>query len=207
MVCVPGIPEYLRGDTMDSNTRRSSSLNEPLKNYEHESMFLSVTSDPMEVLKAVDESAADPIVSDVDRQIETICREYMIATEEQRAELRRMATNYGSLLHFAHRMAIRAMRTDNIDYIRLGLISIVLENACNDPRETISNLAMLNHAASYIKCSFAALAEDAVKVSSPGMAEYIREFVARDCESQSLEAMGLREVHDLNGPRIEVGWI
>lgn len=181
------------------------SFGESPGDYEHVSMMLSVPSDPMGELKIINESAANPAVLDVDRQIENLCKKYSTASEEQRVELRRIATNGWSLLHYSHRMAIRAMRTDNIDCIRLGFISLLLENGRSDPRDTICRLAMLCHAASRIKSDFAFLADEAMEISSPGIAECIREFVARDCDSQSLKMFALGETHDANGPRIDVG--
>jgi hypothetical protein len=43
-----------------------------------------------------------------------------------------------------------------------------------------------------------------MKISSPRMAECIREFVSRDLESQTLKAFALGEIHDANGPRLDV---
>lgn len=190
---------------MDNSTGVPSSANNLPRDYEHTRMFLSVAWEPGKVFEAVNRSAADPAVSDVDRNIEATCKEYLAASEERRAKLRQAATNGWSLLHFAHRMAIRAMRTGDIDCIRLGLVSIAIENASDDPRETITKLAMLNHAASHIGCSFAAIAEEALKVPLPQVSAYIREFVARDRDLQSLEAFALREMSDSNGPWIAVG--
>lgn len=182
----------------------SFSPRKPPSDYPHVPMMLSIPHDPWEVLETIDESAANPTISDVDREIESLCMEYSTASEEQRVVLRRVATNGWSFLHYAHRMAIRAMRTNNPEWIHLGLISLLLENGRSDPRETITCLAMFCHAASYIKSDFALLAGEATEMATPGMASYINEFVGRDPNLQSLSMFGLRETQDANGPRINV---
>lgn len=172
--------------------------------YPHVPMMLSVPFDPWEVIEAVNESAASPKISEVDKQIENLCDEYCAATEQHRTRLRQVATNGWSLLHYAHRMAIRAMRTDDPGCIWRGLISLLLESARSDPRETITCLAMLCHAASYVRADFAHLAGEAAGMATPAMAYYIQEFVRREPHLKSLGAMGLRETQDANGSRIDV---
>jgi hypothetical protein len=174
-----------------------------LMDYPHVPMMLSVPLDPWEVSDAVNESAASPKISEVDRQIDNLCDEYCDANEQQRIRLRQEATNGWSLLHYAHRMAIRGMRTNDPGCIWRGLISLLLESARSDPRETIVCLAMLCHAASYIRADFAHLAGETTEIASPEMVYHIQEFVQREPRLKSLGAMGLRKTQDANGPRID----
>jgi hypothetical protein len=165
--------------------------------------MLSIPYDPWEVLDAIRKSAGSPETSETDRQIKSLCDEYLAATEEHRVKLRQVATNGWSLLHYAHRMAIRAMRTKDSGWIRLGLISLVLESARSDPRETITCLAMFHHAALYIGADFGRLADEAATMATPGMAYYIRQFLGREASQQSLSAFGLSVTQDSNGARID----
>ena len=174
-----------------------------LMDYPHVPMMLSIPHDPWEMLDAIHKSAGSPEISEIDRQIEGFCDEYLVASEEQRMNLRQVATNGWSLLHYAHRMAIRAMRTRDSGRIRLGLVSLVLESARSDPRETVTCLAMLLHAALYIGADFGHLADEAATIATPGMAYYIRQFLGREPSGQSLSAFGLCVTQDSNGPRID----
>jgi hypothetical protein len=173
-----------------------------LMDYPHVPVMLSPPFDPWAVIEAINESAASPTISKVDEQIENLCDEYSAATEPERTRLRQIASIGWSLLHYAHRMAVRAMRINDRACIWQGLISLLLEGARSDPRETIGCLAMLCHAASHIKADFAHLANEAAVMATPQMAYYIQEFIQREPHLKSLEAMGLRETHDANGPRI-----
>jgi hypothetical protein len=178
-------------------------LRRQLTDYPHVPMMLSIPFEPREVLAAIHKSAGSPETSETDRQIESLCNEYLAATEEHRVKLRQVATNGWSLLHYADRMAIRAMRTKDPGWIRLGLTSLVLESARSDPRETIMCLATLYHAALYIGADFGHLSDEAARTATPGIAHYIQQFVGREASQKSLSAFGLRITQDSDGPRID----
>lgn len=184
----------------DTDPTNDRFLDQPLLEYPHLPWRLR---DILADLQARDRSASDPTLSEVDLQIQTICQRYASAPGEHRARLRQIATNGHSLLHFPHRMAIRAMRTRDVGTIRMGLLALSLEDLRNDFRDTLTCLAMLRHAALYLKTDYSARFKEVADLSSPQMAKFIQEFLARDSDLQGLEAFGQREGRDANGVTIE----
>jgi hypothetical protein len=154
-------------------------------------------------MSSINESACKPETSDVDVKIERICRTYLAATEHQRAEYRRRITNASSLLHFAHRMAIRAMRTGDVELLRLGFAAVSLEDYRYDFRDSGAHVLMLACAASRINADLTELFNESAVMSSPRTAESFRRLSKLDPAMRKLDGSPLREGRDANGPTIE----
>jgi hypothetical protein len=174
-----------------------------LMEYEHVPWMLFAKSDPRAIIQTLNNAAAEPAVLNVDSRIEVACRLYAAASEPQRAAYRQVVRNGWSLLHYAHRMANRALCTGDVECIHLGLLALSLEGLRSDYRETVTYLAALRHVASRINVDWSAAAREVMKLSSSEMAECIEKSLARGTCVDSLELFLLRETRDQNGPRID----
>lgn len=155
--------------------------------------------------RALSAHAGDPNLSDVDIRIAELCRRYAGAAPQERAELRQAVRNQDSLLHFAHRMAVRALRTGDINLVREALYALSLEDARDDFRDTLAGLGMMRHVTIKLGGDFASLCEEAAAISAPKMAERLRGFLSRPPEKASLAAFGYVETRDAVGPTIKFG--
>jgi hypothetical protein len=171
--------------------------------YQHVPLMLAGSLHFDVLRRAINESASNPELNDVDVKIERACREYVSASEQERVAYRQRVANGWSLFHFAHRMVIRAMRTIDIGPLRLAAIAVSLEDGRNDPRDTVTCLAMLLHAASYVNADWDSLVEQTANISSPRPAELMREFASKNPWAEDLNAFLLCEGRDSNGPTIE----
>ena len=154
--------------------------------------------------RAINESVSDPTPSETDRRIERICKAYLAGTDQQRAQYRREVKNGASLMHYSKRMAVRAMRNADADVLDLAGAALSLEDKRGDPRETITDLAILRHVAIKISVDWNPLLHKIEAMSSPEMGQFVRGFAARDASSLRLELFLHCETHDANGPTIEL---
>jgi len=76
---------------------------------------------------------SNPEWMDQDRIIQTWCRFYATADDQQRESLRQIGSHTAYVV-FAHRSAVRALRTGNPDWLELALLALSL----NDLRDSFS---------------------------------------------------------------------
>jgi hypothetical protein len=129
---------------------------------------------------------------------------YRAGTDQQRVEHRRDVKNGSSLLHYSERIAVRAMRGAEAGLLELGGAALSLEDKRSDPRQTITDLAILRHVAMTIGVDWNSLLRRIEAISSPEMAQFLRGFGSRDPSSLGLELFMRRETNDANGPTIEL---
>jgi hypothetical protein len=146
-----------------------------------------------------------------DEQIRTLCNFYVAANPTQRQALREMASGEWSLLHFAHRSAVRALRTAGASDVLTGLVALSI----NDLADTLSGgfgsgrkakesatrcmVEILSRVATIIDANLPSMIEQVADISSPYTAEALRNAAAAP-----LGGHGIREYDDENGKMI--GW-
>jgi hypothetical protein len=155
------------------------------------------------VLRMIGESTNDPNIFVADLQIEHLCKYYSAVPERERESIRRPEAGEQSLLHFAIRSAVRAMRQREELRIRLGLLALSIENFQFAPPDSITALAVLRHACLLTSADWRGLVQEVCTLSSEKAAGALQGFLARPPDSITLEQMGMREGHDNNGPTIE----
>lgn len=159
--------------------------------------------DPFAVSRTIGESTNDPNVFPADLQIEHLCKYYSAAPERERESIRRPEAGAQSLLHFAMRSAVRAMRQQEETMIRFGLLALSIENFQFDPRDSFTALAVLQHASLKMRADWRGLVQEVCALSSEKVAGFLQHDLAIPPDSITLEQSGMREGHDNNGPTIE----
>lgn len=97
-----------------------------------------------------------------------------------------------TLLLFAIRMAMLAVREHSTQRIVDGLMALVIEDCRLDWREVLIVCSLLNHSAQLIGADATALFDRAAGMASPTTAEHLRGFVRRDPGLQRVESFGWR---------------
>jgi hypothetical protein len=143
--------------------------------------------------------------SPVDMAIEQVIDHYVALPPDQRnAILQAFGPHHSfTLLIFAMRMAMLAVRERSAYRVTRGLLALVIENARFDSREDLIMLSLLNHSAEKIEADPAALFEQAALVATPSMARALRDFAQRPAGLKRIESMGFREVDGSDGFRYE----
>jgi hypothetical protein len=153
--------------------------------------------------------ANSPETKDLDWRIEALCSLYAQASPEQRQFVRKRITlNFASsLLHFAWRKAVQALRTRSAEAITNGLVALSIENERLDYRDSICCLGLLYHAAQRIGTNPDMYFDEAAVLSTETMAEEIRGFLRRSPEHKNLSAVGFKEGSSEFGATLErVPW-
>lgn len=108
------------------------------------------------------------------------------------------------LLAFAERMATLARRDASPEQLRLGLAAAGLAVATGDPREGLLVLPLLWRSADVLGLDPSAEFRAVAHELDDG--EHLLDFVAREPEDQTIEAMGYVEVDDDLGFHYERTW-
>jgi len=99
----------------------------------------------------------------------------------------------GGLKVFAVRMALRAVRTGDPQYVLLGLRALALETDPNDPRDFFVAVGPLYRASELIGARAGPLFDEAASFTASGLSEFIRAFPRRPPENRRLADFGFRE--------------
>ncbi len=155
------------------------------------------------VIREDNAAASNPSMCAADLQIEKICWAYIKTSDAEREAYRNRVANGGSLWHFAHRVAIRAIRTGQVESIRLGLAALSLEDCRNDLRDTSRLLVMLLHAAEQIGADCEQEFAFGAAISTPRTAELMRVHGARGAAAYDPLQWFFRKAVNVNGPTFE----
>jgi len=140
----------------------------------------------------------NPTPHALDPQLCELCRRIAALEPAARAAARRSISmeEFYTLLTFARRMALFAVRERSVDRVRDGLNAIALiELARIDYRDVPMAVALLRHAAQRIGADVRALLDGASAIAEPEIAGFLAEFARRRLNEQELcEFSGLREV-------------
>ena len=155
---------------------------------------------------------SDPADLEEDKHCRTLCCFYVRATPLQRQALREMARVEWSLLHFAHRAAVHALRSGEASHLLDGLLALSINDTADSlsgglgiagmgskGSATLCMLEILSRVAVRIGADLAPLIEQAVEVSTPYTAN-----VLRQASAVPYVGYGIEEYEDENGKMI--GW-
>lgn len=171
--------------------------------YPHVSSMMAGAIEFDALIRAINESISNPVLSDVDQKIENLCASYLAASDEERAHFRQRVKNGCSLLHFCDKATTRALRTGDAASLDLAAAAIALDDRRCDPRDTIADLAVIHHVASRVGVDWGSFIRRLESISSTEMAQFLHGFAKRDEKTLSLDLFLRRETVDSNGPLIE----
>ncbi|MFL6621494.1 MAG: hypothetical protein ACJ8NR_02595 [Sulfurifustis sp.] len=142
-----------------------------------------------------------PIPSARDEEISALIRQWMALDSKERQEAAKSIKDEqsGTFLAYSERMASRAVRESNRDWILLGLIAQGLDGWRMDYRENIVILALHYDAAERIRVSAKSVFMEASSWLSPDVGTALVTFSKRVPEDRSLKAMGYEASHDASG--------
>ncbi|HET9515952.1 MAG TPA: hypothetical protein VFO95_18610 [Gemmatimonadales bacterium] len=141
----------------------------------------------------------------LDVEVENLVRKWRALGADEREAVRRslsLEDNY-TLIHFANRMAVRALNWSSPERCELGLIALaMIDESRIDGRDATWAGGLLNHAAGAWRSRDGNLFERVAAVATPGMAKLLREGVG-----STLEDWGYCERRTSNGVGlIKCGW-
>jgi hypothetical protein len=136
--------------------------------------------------------STEEIPTDLDERL----LEFLVSLEREPVDRRatlgaRLSPKVGwALRDFAVRMATRAVRSGNPQFILLGLRALAIQTNPEDPRDMIVAVAPLFQACELTGASAQSLFEDAANFTVSEIGEVIRAFPHRPAERQRLEDFG-----------------
>lgn len=107
---------------------------------------------------------------------------------------------------FAKRAASLAVRRGDVEWVRLGLIAVLLSGTVEDYREIARTNSLLFRAAELVGSDPATLFESAAELADSDGAETARLFAHADESARSISVMGYREGTDEDGFRFMSLW-
>lgn len=131
--------------------------------------------------------------------VEQLCNTYMNADAQLRKKIRESLTADFALFWFAHDMALRAVRENRAEYLRMGLLALVIEDARRDSRDTLFPLALLYHSASKLGTDVTQLFLWAASMATARMEHVLVEFLDRPAPLREISNFGFKEVQTGSG--------
>lgn len=110
------------------------------------------------------------------------------------------------LLNAARNMSVLAVRDNDASAIKWAILAIIVEDCQLDYRESLINLALLNHSASKIGGDLAKVFNTVKHCCSPQMFQFITSFLMRPSEKQSIDAFGYVEITRKDGFDYKCQW-
>ena len=148
----------------------------------------------------------NPTQVELDETLRKLCSSFATMPTTERAEFRGAVSmhEFYTLLSFAKRSCVFALRSGNQDLLRSGLTAVaMIEADRTDFRDILMTLALLHHSASRLGMDAGAEFTSAAKIAEPATSELITGFASRDSQSQNLRSSwGYVEV----GADAEVGF-
>jgi len=141
----------------------------------------------------------NPKPSELDTILRELCSTFPGKSNEEQAEFRSAISldEFYTLIEFARRSAVFALRNKDPDVLNNGLIGIaMIEAERTDYRDILAALALLHHSATRIGINASSAFANAAKIAEPGTSELITGFAERNSASQSLrDSWGYFEVN------------
>jgi hypothetical protein len=140
----------------------------------------------------------NPVPSDLDTQMHKSCEEFRALSELGRAQFSSAISldEFYTLIEFARRTAVFALRERNTQILRGGLIAVaMIEAKRTDFRDILVVLALLHHTASKIGPDPDVLFRNTAKIAERQVAELMIGFADRDKQNKNLrDSWGYLEV-------------
>ncbi|HET9181578.1 MAG TPA: hypothetical protein VFP59_05555 [Candidatus Angelobacter sp.] len=135
----------------------------------------------------------------VAEMIRQVCELYLKSDAAHRQEIRESFTADFALFWFAKDMAVRAVRENEVDRVRKGLIAVLIEGARRDVRDTLFPIALLYNSASKIGADPHKLFNWAASISNEKMKSILDEFLSRPASLREINKFGFREAQTETG--------
>jgi hypothetical protein len=156
-----------------------------------------------------EESLVNPNENALDIALREVAQRFASEDEATKANLRNAIhlREFYTLLTFGKRASVFAMRQRSVSWVTDGLAALAMVEANRlDPRDILMTLSLLYHAAMRIEANPDRLLREAALLSSPKMAELLRNHCGRYTKLKNLRsAWGHTEVETENGVGI-IGW-
>ncbi len=156
-----------------------------------------------------EESLINPTKNSLDSELVALCQTFAKSDAKARAEMRASISmdEFNTLITFANRAAVFAMREKNVAWINNALSAIaMIEAGRTDPRDILMPLSLLYHSAKRIGVNPDQLFRDAGKLSEPDVTTLLTEYVERPAEAKDLRtSWGYDEVQTEGGIGF-IGW-
>lgn len=140
----------------------------------------------------------NPIPSDLDTNLRKTCDVFQKLPDQERNKFRRLISPYESytLLTFARRSSVFALREQNADILEDSLIAIsMIEAKRTDFRDILAALSLIYHSAVRINMDSDRAFYDAAQLAEPQVQEMIVGFTKRSADEKSIsQSWGYREV-------------
>jgi len=149
-----------------------------------------------------------PIPRPRDDEIEALIRRWIAldtSSRQQAATAIREDQRF-TLLAYSERMASRAVREKNPEFVFLGLLALGLDGWRNDWRDNAALICLYYDAAQKVGAEPDAVFARAGGFLSDKVATALRGFLRRSSEDKSLDAMGYEEGCDDQGFRYRRTW-
>ena len=149
-----------------------------------------------------DQSLIDPTPSPLDDVLREVVRKYAATEPKQRAVMRESISMDGfyTLMTFASRSAVFAIRERKVEFVRDGLTAIaMIDQERVDFRDIPTNLPLLYHAATRIGADADGMFRQIGRLSETAVGEWIVRFAEWPPERRSLRLGLFVEVQTENG--------
>ncbi len=140
----------------------------------------------------------DPQVVDLDRELRSICSRANGFSEEERQDFRNGATidDFYTLLNFARRSSVFALREHNEKWVQVALTAVAMIDAARvDERDLPLTLSLIHHAAERLELRTLQLFDAAAALAEPRTSEIIRSFVRQPLVDKDIQSSwGYQEI-------------
>jgi len=158
-------------------------------------------SDNIDILEAgnnhfnqIDEVSKSTIVDPID--IYKLTDDYLNATGEEREAIIKSFDEESSwhLLLESKTLAVEAVKQNNYELVKKGLILHSIENSRNDWRDNLVRLSLLYNSGKKLNENPNILFEEIASISQKNMKELLLSFIQREEKDKSIDVMGYKEV-------------
>ena len=127
-----------------------------------------------------------------------LIKEYLEATNDRREQIRNSFDNdtAWSFLKKCKDLSVEAVRQNNYDFIKQGLVLQSIENARTDKRDNIVRLSLLYNSARKLHQDPDILFEEIAHISAVEIKEILLNFIKRTEREKSISVMGYKEIND-----------
>ena len=126
--------------------------------------------------------------------LRSLCEAYLNSTPHQRTYITLGVNRQKAeeLLYFADHCALLAFQQRSVEWLRIGLLAVAVENlSAGDVRDLLRPIALLFSAAKRIDADPTVLFEDAAEVAQPPVAALLRGYLKQAPHLQTLASVGI----------------
>jgi len=147
-----------------------------------------------------------PIPVEQDEKIQTLLTSYVRSSSTKTLMKKIRPEHWPVLEVFAERMASLAVRSNNVETPRIGLLALALAGLEEGSRDALIILALFYHACPLLGSTAARIFLSIGRVVGGHAAVELKAFLARSQKDKSLEVMGYEVGQDQDGFRYKRNW-